>query len=156
MRDPTMKKTNVVAVLVAGTCVIVMGIVPSALTGSSSAAPAVSGLASFVGKWEGHERDLVILQTGSGHLTYADLMACPSCSEAEAPVDTVDFTLTSVSNDLAIGRVDASSNEQNVAVGSDVTAQLAAGSPSGQVLQISLGRISQFFCNQTSVGQCGA
>jgi hypothetical protein len=149
-----MKKTNFLAVLVAGTGVIAMGIVPSALRTPTAAA--VSGLASFVGEWSGHERNLVIRQTGSGHLTYANEMACPSCSEAEAPTGTVDFTLTSVSNDVATGRVDASSDEKNAAVGSDVTAKLAAGSPSGQVLQVSFGRMFQFFCNETSVGQCGA
>ena len=143
-----MKKTNVLAVLIAGTGVIGMGMTPTAV--------AVPGLASFIGKWEGHGRNLVIRQTGSGHLSYANLEACPSCSEAEAPEGTVDFTLTSVSNDVANGRVDASSDEKNAAVGSDVTARLAAGSPSGQVLQVSMGRMSRFFCNETSVGQCGA
>src|ERR1700756_4150336 len=99
-------KTNALAVLVAGTGVIGMGILPSALTGNiatpistasttaptptrnttmTSAPAVVSGLSSFVGKWEGHERDVEIRQTGSGHWTYANLMACPSCSEAEAP-----------------------------------------------------------------------
>jgi hypothetical protein len=148
MRDPIMKKTTVLAVLVAGTGVVGMGVVPTAA--------AVPGLASFVGEWEGHERNLVIRQTGSGHLTYANQMACPSCPEAGAPVGTVDFTLTSVSNDVATGRVDASSDEKNAAVGSQVKAQLTAGTPSGQVLQVSLGRLSQFYCNETSVGQCGA
>jgi hypothetical protein len=145
-----MKKTSVLAVLVVGAGVIGMGIVPT------PAAGAVPGLASLVGEWEGHERNLVIRQTGSGHLTYADLAACASCSEAEAPTVIVDFTLTSVSNDVATGRVDASSDEKNVAVGSVVTAQLAAGSPSGQVLRVSVGRMFRFFCNETSVGQCGA
>jgi hypothetical protein len=145
-----MKKANVLAVLVAGTGVIGMGIVPP------PTAAAVPGLASFVGKWEGHERDVEIRQTGSGHLTYANEMACPSCSEAEAPTGTVDFTLTSVSNDVATGRVDASSDQQNAAVGAEVTARLAPGSPSGQILQVSMGGIAQFFCNETSVGQCGA
>jgi hypothetical protein len=145
-----MKQTNVLAILVAGAGAIGMGIVPT------PTAAAVPGLGSFVGEWEGHERNLVIRQTGSGHLTYADEMACPSCSEAEAPTGTADFTLTSVSNDVATGRVDASSDESNAAVGSDVKAQLAPGTPSGQVLRLSLGRMSQFFCNETSVGQCGA
>jgi hypothetical protein len=149
-QNPTMKKTNVLAVLVAVAGAIGMGIVPT------PTAAAVPGLASFVGTWEGHERDLVILRTGSGHLTYANEMACPNCSEADAPTGSVDFTLTSVSNDVATGRVDASSDEKNAAVGSDVTAKLAAGSPSGQVLQVSFGRMFQFFCNKTSVGQCGA
>jgi hypothetical protein len=149
-QNPTMQKTNVLAVLVAGTGFIGMGIVPTPLVA------AAQDLSSFVGKWSGHERNLVILQTGSGHLTYADEMACPSCSEAEAPAATVDFTLTSVSDDVATGRVDASSDQQNAAVGSEVTARLAPGFPSGQILQVSVGRLFQFFCNETSVGQCGA
>src|ERR1700752_1865749 len=99
MRDPIMKKINLLAALVAGTGVIGMCIAPSAAAGP--------GLASFVGEWEGHERNLVIRQTGSGHLTYANEMACPSCSAADAPEGTVDFTLTSVSDDVATGRVDA-------------------------------------------------
>ncbi|MGH3850875.1 MAG: hypothetical protein ACRDRT_14435, partial [Pseudonocardiaceae bacterium] len=66
----------------------------------------------------------MIRQTGSGHLAYTDLRACPSCSFADAPVSTVDFTLTSVSNDVATGNVEASSDEQNVTVGADVTARL--------------------------------
>jgi hypothetical protein len=145
-----MKKTNILAVLVAGAGAVGMGVVPSPM------AAAVPGLASFVGKWEGHERNLVIQQTGSGHLTYANQMACPGCSAAGAPVGTVDFTLTSVSNDVATGRVDASSDEKNAAVGSEVKAQLTAGTPSGRVLQLSVGRLWQFYCNETSVGQCGA
>src|ERR1700739_4816600 len=146
-----MKKTTVLAVLVIGTAGIGMGVVPS-----TPSAAAVPGPASFVDSWEGHERNLVILQTGSGHLTYANEMACPSCSEADAPTGTVDFTLTSVSNDVATGRVDASSDEKNAAIGSDVKAQLTASTPSGRVLQLSVGRLFQFFCNETSVGQCGA
>ena len=59
MRGPIMKKTNVLAVLVVGTAVIGMGIAPSAA--------AVPGLASFVGKWEGHERNLVIGRGTRGH-----------------------------------------------------------------------------------------
>jgi hypothetical protein len=145
-----MKTTNVLAVLVAGAGVIGMGIV------SAPTAAAAQDLSSFVGKWEGHQRNLVILQTGSGHLTYADEMACPSCSEAEAPSATVDFTLTSVSDDMATGTVDASSDEQNATVGSQVTARLAPGDPSGRILQVSVGGLAQFFCNGTSVGQCGA
>jgi len=148
MRDSTRKKTTVLAVLVAGAGVIGIGVAPTAA--------AVPGLASFVGEWEGHERNLVIRETGSGHLTYANQMACPSCSEADAPVGTVDFTLTPVSNDVATGRVDASSDAKNAAVGSDVKVQLAPGTPSGQVLRVSFGRLSQFYCNETSVGQCGA
>ena len=71
----------------------------------------------------------------------------------------MDFTLTSVSNDVATGIIEASSNEQNVVVGSDVTAQLVAGSPSGQTVQISMGRnLGGAFCDDTAeaAGECGA
>ncbi|MGH3556827.1 MAG: protein kinase domain-containing protein [Mycobacterium sp.] len=128
-------------------------------TTSPSAAAAVPELAPFVGSWMAHVGILVIRQTGSGHLAYTDLRACPSCSFADAPVSTVDFTLTSVSNDVATGSVEASSDEQNVTVGADVTARLVAGSPSGQIVQISMGRMQQLnFCDKTSdaANQCGA
>jgi hypothetical protein len=126
-------------------------------TTSPPAAAGVPGLAPFVGRWTAHEETLVIRQTGSGHLAYADLRACPSCAFANAPTGTLDFTLTSVSNDVATGSVDASSDEQNVVVGAPVTVQLVAGSPSGQILQMSTGRMQQLaFCNDTSAGKCGA
>jgi hypothetical protein len=100
----------------------------------------------------------VIRQTGSGHLAYTDFTTCPSCSRADAPTSTVDFTLTSVSNDVATGIIEASSNEQNVTVGADVTAQLVAGSPSGQTVQINMGRLQRAFCDDTAeaADQCGA
>ena len=99
----------------------------------------------------------MIRQSGSGHFTYSDTKACPSCSLADAPIGTVDFTLTSVSNGVAAGSVDASSDEQNVVVGAPVTTQLVAGYPSGQILQMSTGTMQELpFCNDTSTGQCGA
>jgi hypothetical protein len=134
---------------------------PTATTTTSpSAAAAVPELAPFVGRWKNHTGILVIRQTGSGHLAYQDLNACPSCrSRADLPTGTVDFTLTSVSNDVATGIIEASSNEQNVVVGSDVTAQLVAGSPSGQTVQISMGRnLGGAFCDDIAeaAGECGA
>ena len=101
----------------------------------------------------------MIRQDGSGHLAYTDARACPTCSLADAPTSTVDFTLTSVSNDTATGSVQASSDEQNIAVGVDVTAQLVAGSPSGQLVQMSMGRLEGLpFCDDTAeaASQCGA
>jgi serine/threonine-protein kinase len=126
-------------------------------TTATSAAAGVPGLTPFVGIWGAHEQTLVIRQNGSGHLSYADLGACPSCAAANAPTATVDFTLISVSNNTATGNVDASSDEQNIAVGVPVTAQLVAGTPSGQILKMSMGRMQEWpFCNNTSIGQCGA
>jgi serine/threonine kinase PknH len=132
---------------------------PSGIVSSASAPGAdVPGLAPLVGIWRDHMRTVVIRQNGSGHLVYPDLRSCPpGCVLADAPAGTVDFTLTSVSNDVATGSVDASSDENNVAVGAPVTAQIGAGSPSGQILQMSTGRLQQLlFCNDTSAGQCGA
>jgi serine/threonine-protein kinase len=125
-------------------------------TTTTPAAADVPGLAPFVGTWRAHVGITVIRSTGSGHLAYEDLAACPSCAAANAPTGTVDFTLTSVSNDVATGEVTASSDENQVVVGSPVTATLGAGSPSGQILQMSVGRIQLPFCNNTSAGQCGA
>jgi hypothetical protein len=133
--------------------------VPTATTTSPPAAAAVPGLARFVGRWTAHQAILVIRQNGSGHLNYTDLKACPSCSSADAPASTLDFTLTSVSNDVATGIIEASSDEQTVSVGADVTAQLVAGSPSGEIVQLSTGRLQQFsFCDDTAeaASQCGA
>ncbi|MBV9513707.1 MAG: serine/threonine protein kinase [Mycobacteriaceae bacterium] len=130
----------------------------TANTPTSASAPAeVAGLAPFVGTWRAHAQTVVIQSTGSGHLSYADLTACPTCAVANAPTATVDFTLTSVSNEVATGSVTASTDEQNEAVGAPVTAQLAAGSPSGQILKMSMGKMQEWpFCNNTSAGQCGA
>jgi serine/threonine protein kinase, bacterial len=128
----------------------------STTTASPLAAADVPGLAPFVAHWTAHEQTLVIRQSGSGHWAYADVRACPSCALANAPTGTVDFTLESVSNDVATGSVDASSDENNVAVGAPVTAQLVAVSPSGRVLQVSMGRMQQVFCNKVSVVECGA
>jgi len=121
-----------------------------------STAAEVTGLAPFVGVWQAHQATLTINADGTGHMTYADIGACPSCSSAEAPVGTADFTLDSVVSGAATGDVTASNDEQLIAVGSPVTAKLAAGNPSGTTLQISMGKMFRFLCNKTSPGQCGA
>jgi hypothetical protein len=132
----------------------------SSITATPSSVPALaSQLTPFVGRWTTHVGILVIRQTGTGHFAYTDQRACPSCSSADAPTGTVDFTLTSITNDVATGTVDASSDEQNVTVGADITAMHIAGSPSGQIVQISTGRFDQLpFCDSTSsaTNQCGA
>jgi hypothetical protein len=113
-------------------------------------------LASLAGTWGAHEERLVIGSTGTGQLSYADLTLCPSCSMATAPVGTLAFTLTSVSNDEATGRVTASSDPKNYTVGEAVQATLTAGSP-GQLLNLDIGGHQlTAFCDSTSAGQCGA
>lgn len=113
-------------------------------------------VASLAGTWGAHEERLVIGSTGTGRLSYADLTLCPSCSMATAPVGTLAFTLPSVSNDEATGRVTASSDPKNYTVGEAVQATLTAGSP-GQLLNLDIGGHQlTAFCDSTSAGQCGA
>jgi hypothetical protein len=127
---------------------------PSASTTPRAAMPFT--VASLAGTWGAHEEGLVIDATGTGHLSYADLTLCPSCSFATAPEGTLVFVLTSVSNDEATGRVTASSDPKNSRVGQAVQVTLTTGSP-GQLLHLDIGgRGPSTFCNSTSTGQCGA
>jgi Short C-terminal domain len=131
---------------------------PSTAPSSSSTSTAVaSEFTVWSGSWGAHEQTLEIGPTGTGHLTYADLTLCPTCSFGGAPRGTMDFELTSVTADAANGAVTASSDPQNYTVGQVVTVRLAAGAP-GQLLELSVaGRGGPWnFCNSTSAGQCGA
>ena len=65
---------------------------------------------------------VVIDATGHGHFHY--MMACASCSMADMPYGTLDFTLISVSGGTASGSVTASSDPQHP-VGEPVAATLA-------------------------------
>ena len=113
-------------------------------------------LASLAGMWGAHEERLVIDAAGTGHLSYADLTLCPTCSFATAPEGTLVFVLTSVSNGEATGRVTASSDPKNNTVGEAVEATLTKGSP-GQLLNLDIGGHElTAFCNSPSAGQCGA
>lgn len=128
----------------------------SSPTASTPTAAIPITLASLAGTWGAHEERLVIDTTGTGHLSYADLTLCPSCSFATAPEGTLVFVLTSVSNDEATGRVTASSDPKNDTVGEAVQATLTTGSP-GQLLDLDIGSHEHTaFCNSTSAGQCGA
>jgi hypothetical protein len=124
---------------------------------SSTPSPAVANVGTtFAGTWGAHEMRLVIDQAGTGHLSYADLALCPKCSFANAPLGTVDFVLTSVTNGVATGRVTATSDPKNDAIGALVHAKLTPGSP-GQLLEVDIGGTTLVsFCNSTSAGQCGA
>jgi len=94
--------------------------------------------------------------SGTGHLSYPDLTACPSCSMASAPEGTIEFELTSVTNGEGTGSVTASSDRSNGAIGAPVEVSLTAASP-GQFLDVVIGGKQLInFCNSTSEGQCGA
>lgn len=130
---------------------------PSTAPSSSSTSTAVaSQFTVWSGSWGAHEQQLEVGPTGTGHLTYADLRACPSCSLGGAPRGTMDFELTSVTGGAANGAVTASSDPQNYTVGQVVTVSLTAGAP-GQLLELSVGGQGPVsYCNSTSAGQCGA
>jgi hypothetical protein len=68
----------------------------------------VPGLAPFAREWDGMRESVVIDLTGHGRFHY--MMACATCSMAEMPYNTMDFTFTSVSNGTASGSVTASSD----------------------------------------------
>jgi hypothetical protein len=116
-----------------------------------------AALASFAGSWYTHEQPLTIDNTGHGHIEYTDFSRCPSCSLADAPRSTVDFTLTSVSNNMANGSITAATNTQHYPVGAPVMATLVPGMPKGTFLQLTIGGGEyRNYCNDTSLGECGA
>jgi eukaryotic-like serine/threonine-protein kinase len=82
----------------------------------------IAGLAPFAREWKGMRESVVIDATGHGHFHY--MMACASCSMADMPYSTMDFTLTSVSGGTARGGITASSDPQHP-VGEPVAATLA-------------------------------
>lgn len=76
---------------------------------------------------------------------------------ADSPRSTVDFTLTSVSNNVASGSVTAATNTQQYPVGAQVIATLVPGMPKGEFLQLTIGGGEyRNYCNDTSTGECGA
>lgn len=76
------------------------------------------------------------------------------------PQATFDFDLTSLSGNTATGRVTAQSDPQDsvTTVGDPVTATIKPGlQGKGQVLHLKAGStMDRMFCNNTSLGQCGA
>jgi hypothetical protein len=96
---------------------------PAATAPPSPAANAgIPGLAPFAREWDGMRESVVIDATGHGHFHY--MMACASCSMADMPYGTLDFTLNSVSGGTASGSVTASSDPQHP-VGEPVAATLS-------------------------------
>jgi hypothetical protein len=126
----------------------------SSATTRSKTAP--GAFAPFAGTWGAHEQTLVIDGSGTGTLKYVDLTLCSTCSLATAPVSTLVFVLTSVTNGQATGTVTASSDQSSWAIGDVVEVSLTPASP-GQFLDLVIGGQQLVdFCNSTSAGQCGA
>lgn len=59
-----------------------------------------------------------------GHGRFHYMMACATCSMAEMPYNTIDFTITSVSGGAARGHV-TNSRDPNLLVGEPVVATLS-------------------------------
>jgi hypothetical protein len=122
------------------------GIACAAMAFAPVAAADVSGLSPFVGSWHAHEEGLDIQPSGNGRETYADKSTCPAAPAAGCgKKGTVDFTLTSVSGDTAVGAITAASNPKDP-VGGPVTIKLVGD---GQGLQLSVagGDRGFPFCN---------
>ena len=147
----------------------------AALAFAPHAAADAPGIDPFTGSWHAHASGLTINGDGSGRLTYADISACPSaCSGhddyADAPLATVDFTLTSVWGDTATGSVNVASNPSNDTVGEPVTIKLVTGigdpftgppasvsGNNGVALQVSMGKMRDWnYCNDTTHNFCGS
>lgn len=120
-----------------------------------SPAPAPTTATTVVGGWGAHESSLTITASGHGHLMYADITKCPSCSMASAPLGVADFTLRISTGGVSKGAITASSDTKVWAVGAPVTAEVVPGSP-GQLLSVIIAGKQMLFCNATSPGQCGA
>lgn len=150
------------------------GLAIAALAFAPPAAADIPGIEPFTGSWHAHASGLTINGDGSGRLTYSDISACPSaCSGhndyADAPLATVDFTLTSVSGDTATGTVTAASNPSSDNVGDPVTVKLITGigdpftgppasvaGNNGVALQVSMGKMRDWnYCNDTTHNYCG-
>lgn len=117
----------------------------------SAPPPGIAGLTPFVGMWQSHTQRLVVDTSGAGHFSYRGCWACPTPTD-----NTVDFTLTSVTNGMAHGNVTDTSDSYYA--GKAVTAMVAAGSP-GQIMSLTIGGLQQApLCNGVAeaAGECGA
>jgi serine/threonine protein kinase len=88
---------------------------------SAVASAGAAELAPFAREWRGMRERIVIDSSGDGQFHY--MGNCTSCSMADMPYYTMDFTLTSVSNGMASGSVTVSSDPDHP-VGESVAATL--------------------------------
>ena len=92
----------------------------------------------------------------SDRCSYSDLTACSTCSNATAPQGSLTFVLTSFESGVGSGKVTATSDAKNWAVGAPVSVTISNAAP-GRFLNLTIGNTGIFpFCDQTAAGQCGA
>lgn len=104
--------------------------------------------ASFAREWDGMRQSNSLDRGGHGHFRY--MMSCASCSMADMPYNTIDFTLTSVSNGTANGNV-TSSSDPRFPVGEPVAGTLA---PQDTIQWVIGGKDMGLYCGSNS-SRCG-
>jgi hypothetical protein len=99
---------------------------------------------------------LDIQSDGTGRWTYSDFASCPDAPLSGCGITgTTDFTLASVDNGTATGKVTATSSPVHGAVGSPVTIVQGSANGLGVVLAVSMGKMKDWnFCNKTSPHWC--
>ncbi len=135
-------------------------------TTTSAPAPDFS---SFVGSWYAHESGLVVNASGGGTLSIPDYPACPTCTDAGTPLNTVMFQLTSVSGSVSDGKITSSTDAVGLGesgklvpdayrVGGPIQITLRAGSPGELITVVTNSIESKQFCNMAAddANQCGA
>ncbi|MBO0713486.1 MAG: hypothetical protein J2O39_02140 [Acidimicrobiales bacterium] len=136
---------------------------PPSTTAAAPLPPASPSFASLSGTWSRHDTTgLTINATGAGHVGLPDYSACPACSAASAPTNTIAFRLTMTSGGRATGHVTSvTDSSQPVTV---ANTPVSPGDPvevvpvAGDQLQLSIGgsEISTFCGRQAAPGACGA
>jgi serine/threonine-protein kinase len=157
---PNSQPANTAQTPTAGPSSVIPPSEPPAQPSAPPTPTGIAGLTPMVGRWTSHVGIVTINADGTGQSTYQDFSSCPSCSRADAPTGTIDFTLTSVANGVASGTITATSNPANdlAKVGEPVSVFLIDGSPSGHLLKLSQGGAGWTYCDSTAEeqDQCGA
>jgi hypothetical protein len=109
----------------------------------------VAGLDQFAREWRGMRERIEIDRSGHGRFHY--MMACATCSMAEMPYNTIDFTFTSVSGRAANGSV-TNSSDPYLPVGESVAAIL---SPHDTIQWVVGGKNVGLFCG-SDFAWCGS
>jgi hypothetical protein len=122
---------------------------------------------AYAGAWSRHDTaGLTVSPSGQGSVGVPDFTACSSCSEATAPINTINFSLTSVQGNSALGSVTAVTDPNDpvtptnmgASVGEPLELLQTPGSP-GELLNVEIhGSSIGTFCDATAAAdsECGA
>lgn len=167
------------AVVVAG----FLGVAPFATAGCSRSPAAVPhggplhsqfteapNFSRFVGTWSAHDTGgLSIGPSGKGTVRIPDFVSCPSCSEADAPLNSISFALTAAAGNRATGSItsstdaagqDANGTTVNGEYADGVSVEVESGSAgTGRVVVLTIGGTQLGrFCDAAAgaASECGA